>query len=1251
LLGLDAAIRRYARSYFELAGRLLESESVHRTFPGALKALAQLDTVEVIWRRSIGDPGRALLLSPTHPLRLLWHLQHALVCEQAISDGKAGHKVPSWPEFLRQLRMEIAPASLPLVLFDSRGRGYVDHGTLTPYWSVYLPEGTNGDRGLDVSGCRDRVRRLLGIRFSQSASAALSDRQIASKAADYLEQHPYVEQLRINVFNPGDGQLLVEALRAIEREQVARKVSDATNMLRYSVQMFGEGEAHLEGMGDALDSLLDPERQAAEGDEFTLATTNHLLPKLVFARNTVNDFLKSPASYPAHITIFLEHFNARSKLSRTDALRRGTFVAGLIQEPEIALEPADQRFHWSKGVRPAAARTPFAAEAELCHAHVMAQRLQAAVAAGQPQLKEIAPVVSLHLDSGALSLLKHSHEVSDWVVTIDRHLGVEYFDSGRASEEFGYLLDFSPATLQADRPRAMLSTRSSWELSGLLQPVFDRLGWPLSRCRAEVVLESLRSLSGRLAFRLLGSPHHVSETVGLLLARWLMDRAGLLADRIIIPLDAHQSWFRRRTDDSPDGTSSSQRADLLLVGFDPLTKTVRLTVVEVKLRENLSATERGYLYKQMGEQAENTVRWLRERFDPELYPEPRVDVGVCAKELATTLAFYIRRGHRYGLIGEEVERLALEFVENLDAGYRLDLRTVGVVFEQGAAGSHEDEDEPGFRVYRFGADVARRLFDAVTAGCDKEADVASAKTPPDAPPSASGLLPLPVQSDEPIAAELDSFRSAMGGMTTLFRPRARAVTQPPATEAEMPPPEKVDEPVTPAEVGKVVEEPPSSVSEADEEPSKVESPTTPETPISEEQMPLPAPPSARPAAVRPDILLGANEVTSQYGVIGKFADARVAVDLTGCNTISLFGVQGFGKSYTLGVVAEMATQPVAGINSLPAPLATVIFHYHKSDAYAPEFASASAPNRKPREVEALLRDYGARPEGLKDMVLLTPEAKIGERKKQFPGLEVLPIQFNSGELGAESWKFLLGAYGNDSLYVRQLVAIMRRHRQGLTLERFEQEIKDAELSTGTRRLAEDRINLARPYINDSASLGGILRPGRTVIVDLRDEWIEKEEALGLFVVMMRIFASSKHQGREFNKLVVFDEAHKYITESDLIGQVVETIREMRHQATSVLIASQDPLSVPRAVVELTSIMVLHRMTSPQWLKHLKSAITSLEGISEANLSSLQPGEALIWAQRSTDKRFSQRPQKVTIRPRFSQHGGGTKTAIEGETVR
>ncbi|XYH97114.1 hypothetical protein ACMHYB_56650 [Sorangium sp. So ce1128] len=296
----------------------------------------------------------------------------------------------------------------------------------------------------------------------------------------------------------------------------------------------------------------------------------------------------------------------------------------------------------------------------------------------------------------------------------------------------------------------------------------------------------------------------------------------------------------------------------------------------------------------------------------------------------------------------------------------------------------------------------------------------------------------------------------------------------------------------------------------------------------------------------------------------------------------------------LGVIAEMAAASFPGINALPSSLATVLFHYHKSDAYEPEFVTAVSPNRKQNEVDRLLRDHGARPDGLRDVVLLTPEAKVEQRRRDYPGIVVEPIKFSSAELKNDGWKFLLGAYGNEALYLRQLNAILRRHRDVLTLKKLREELREADLSKSAARLAEDRLRLAEPYIDDTRSPVELLQPGRTIIVDLRDEWIEKDEALELFVVMMRIFAAQKRGGHDFNKLIIFDEAHKYITESELVGQVVETIREMRHHATSIVLASQDPISVPRVVIELSTVLVLHRMTSPQWLRHLKTAIVALE---------------------------------------------------------
>ncbi|NEE05274.1 hypothetical protein G3M58_02350, partial [Streptomyces sp. SID7499] len=57
----------------------------------------------------------------------------------------------------------------------------------------------------------------------------------------------------------------------------------------------------------------------------------------------------------------------------------------------------------------------------------------------------------------------------------------------------------------------------------------------------------------------------------------------------------------------------------------------------------------------------------------------------------------------------------------------------------------------------------------------------------------------------------------------------------------------------------------------------------------------------------PEIFLGVTRPSSQHGVLGEVAGRKVAVDLYETHTISLFGVQGGGKSYTLGSIIEMAT--------------------------------------------------------------------------------------------------------------------------------------------------------------------------------------------------------------------------------------------------------------------------------------------------------------------------------------------------------
>lgn len=399
-----------------------------------------------------------------------------------------------------------------------------------------------------------------------------------------------------------------------------------------------------------------------------------------------------------------------------------------------------------------------------------------------------------------------------------------------------------------------------------------------------------------------------------------------------------------------------------------------------------------------------------------------------------------------------------------------------------------------------------------------------------------------------------------------------------------------------------------------------------------------------------DLIIGKNSDSPQFGILGKMISngRRIGLDLNECNTISLFGVQGAGKSYTIGSITEMVLRQFSNVNKLPAPMASVIFHYSDSMDYAPEFTSMVYPNDDEGQLAKLKAEYGAEAGSIKDVVLLAPESQVENRKAEYPALEIHPIGFDSAELQVKDWMFLLGAMGNDSTYIKELKQIMKGCRYNMSLENIRNGVaNDGHMSTSQRSLAEQKLNFAEEYITDGQKVGQYLRPGRLIIVDLRDEFIEKEEALGLFVVLLNIFSSVMQvDGRAFNKFIVFDEAHKYMNDKELVGSITTAIREMRHKGVSIMVASQDPMSLPTEIIELSSIVVMHRFSSPAWVKHVQKAITPLQTLTAVEMASLGSGEAYLWANKASDKSVTQKPIKISIRPRVTKHGGDTISAVK-----
>jgi DNA phosphorothioation-dependent restriction protein DptH len=856
----------------------------------------------------------------------------------------------------------------------------------------------------------------------------------------------------------------------------------------------------------------------------------------------------------------------------------------------------------------------------------------AAVATGVPVF-ENRPVVTLGLNAEQRELLHHIHNVCDWVFTIDRNIGIEFFDHGGKTDRPPYLVDYVPNATGSFGHRLVVTSRSLSELESTLSQILEQYGIQVQPDQAKILLEQLRSLSGRLALKLISSTTQQAEAVGLALARLFLQYQGALTNQIILPLDAHLELFQKAKKQANElGESGSlQRTDLALFDLNATTRTIVCNLVEVKCYiqvEGVSHFNR--LKEEIVKQVSQSKQVLQLHFEPLKRPDRLLKT----REFTTLLEFYLDRALRYGVIEKEAAEEARLLVTTLENGYQLQFTQSALIFDFAQPGMETPQYEQGIEFHRIGIDLIKELIALVKPAADIKR------------PSTEEIIEE--QKTISIADTIPRLDSA----AFLVLPRERSTSWDNLTNQKQ---SSLSESVISHELSPdlsieketLIEEPAEenedqynseSVSDYELKPqNSIVSHSSIETGI--EDIPQPK--------LSYEIMLGAQSTTPQYGILGEeiSGQRKVALDLNQAHTISLFGVQGAGKSYTLGNIVEMACIPISNINILPSSLATVIFHYSPTQDYKSEFTSMVYPNSETAQVAMLREQFGAEPAALKDIVILVPASKVEERKAEYPDVEILPLTFAASELKSTHWKFLMGAVGSQSLYLRQVNFIMKRLRDELTLQKLLQEIENSSLSDHLKDLARTRLEFAAEYIDDSHRLTDTICPGRLIIVDLRDEFIEKDEALGLFVVLLQIFSEATHNGKPFNKLVVFDEAHKYIESPDLVAGLIEVVREMRHKGTSIMVASQDPPSVPVSLIELSSQIIMHRFNSPAWLKHIQKANVALNTLTPENMSSLGAGEAYIWSSKATDDSFSKGSVKIRCRPRVTQHGGSTKTAV------
>ena len=696
----------YAEAYLDLIRNLIRQAETtsgieRQQHIQTLRNVLAVDSIHVILSDFRGRHREAVLVSPTHPLRSLWLSSWVALGIDWIEKLKAGGK-DHIPHVRSSLLGGLAPAAFPVGVPVEDGRIFTPVDNLNPFWAIYAPTHEENSRGLLAEICS-----ALGLPEPSAAGADISGKVIADKIERYLSQHPYVRELSLNVFNPGAGSVIVDALLSLQQK---REHAD----LRYDIRLFS-ADPDSPVLGESLESMVRPGATVNEAaDAFAISTGSHLFSKLNLAKHPLSEFHANANMFSAHISMLLDLFPAE-ELSIAEKPPGFTPLHGLIQDFDTEFIDDDSGTYWNK--LPVIGRSLYSENQAACFDLLSALSrylcfATSAIAASGSSFKAV-PVVTLGLDVAQRELIYEVHQISDWVFTIDRNMGIEFFDHGGRKNRPDYLIDYVPGGSSLATHNLIISSRSTDELVAMLKPVLLRHGLSADGEQSFQILANLRSLSGQLALKLISAPTQQTEALGIALARLYLEYQGALNNQVIVPLDAHTDLYHMsgETDEVNDAISL-QRTDLALFDLDLTQRNITCNLIEVKCYSQVGDFAAfNQLKERISSQINQSERILQRHFDPALKKPDRPDRLLKSRELAQIFVFILNVPCVMAFLMRLAAQEARGLLASIEHGYSLQFRRCALIFDFDKNGTEAPDNEVGIEFHRIGKDLIHALLE------------------------------------------------------------------------------------------------------------------------------------------------------------------------------------------------------------------------------------------------------------------------------------------------------------------------------------------------------------------------------------------------------------------------------------------------------------------------------------------------------------------------------------------------------------
>lgn len=620
-------------------------------------ALALAFTLEVT---TMSGKTLGLVVLPHHPLRMAWQCGYdSLVLHLAIEERVHAQRIKKSLAWLDG-------ANVPFLLPGfGEGWSFVFADTLGFAGILMVPESDPEPKA--TAALMTACYAGNATRLSPSLALGAGD-AIAREISHYLDTHPHCSVLNLLALKPGDGSTVVKAigkaLVATADETSATETEHKYMPVAVRLDIH-PSEEQLPVAGRYLARLTERRRKRAaapsDEDAWCLESIqlpgNRSVPRLRWARR-----LSGSLNEPAHLSIAFDIHQSGIQASESMDGKLPILAYGLVPHlvRKFRFENGQPKWRLSLPVDHDGLKLP---DSVITNRLLSIQQLilrktaaNAGFPGGWPELRT-SPLVT------DVELLAKLHDLSDWVITMDRNAGIEFYDSPRELESIfdAYVIDAVPERDDLGCHQVITSTKKFEEVQGLLHHTLAALGLSGSARNCEVLLGHLKGLSGRLAMRLAAGardadPTTISaELVALALVRAKCFAAqaddknwNSLAQGFFVPLDDVRDLVPEKDESLDEETpeESRRRADILYVGI-PKRGRLSFIFIEVKYRRYLSQARSTQLFERIDEQTSaNRDRWETAFFSQR---SSVVERNLQGARLGRVLRFYAEKARRHHL--------------------------------------------------------------------------------------------------------------------------------------------------------------------------------------------------------------------------------------------------------------------------------------------------------------------------------------------------------------------------------------------------------------------------------------------------------------------------------------------------------------------------------------------------------------------------------------------------------------------------